>query len=507
MNKECKHPTCSNPAPGKENFCYLHNSDNSVATERQFFELFIDYVVDKVFSDENQTKQLSKVSLSNAIKARSINNQTKSFLKKKSLHVRNIIFSHDRKGQTYDYTYILNLFGDLHFDKCHFHGSELDLKNAGLLFQECEFNSPWLIKNHRILPNEASTLYVGCQFKKDVHCEGLKKEKLVIENSLFSDCQFDNKLIFQCTHLESKPFCNSPNSPIEIEKLVFLESEFDDRVILNNAAIGNIELERSLFNKKVSLKNCVIQKASIKDCNFHGIFDCFKSDFYEFQMGQCIFDDFAGFENCRFYSAKDSNLKPALFVHSTFNSILNMREAKFNSGLDISSINSKDLPNFYGVEINSKNTNRETFRLVKHSFDTRGNLIEANRFFAEEMKKYGEEVKEKGKWQDRLVFFLNQKVSNFGQNYVWPLGWLLLFILFYSLIIHGYHKNWLYGISPHWDFFWQNLSAFLNGLAKNLLPFQRFLKQGLEFISLIFYVIFVILIWQIIVAVKRKVRR
>lgn len=68
------------------------------------------------------------------------------------------------------------------------------------------------------------------------------------------------------------------------------------------------------------------------------------------------------------------------------------RNAKFHKGVDLSKSNFNYVAgaNFLGCEIEDnkkeKVTNRETFRVIKHCFDSIGNHLEANKFFAEEMK-------------------------------------------------------------------------------------------------------------------------
>ena len=59
---------------------------------------------------------------------------------------------------------------------------------------------------------------------------------------------------------------------------------------------------------------------------------------------------------------------------------------------DLENINLKESPNFLNTKIEPKNTNRETFRITKDSFDKIGNHIEANKFFVYEMKKHKELV-------------------------------------------------------------------------------------------------------------------
>ncbi|PKH80300.1 hypothetical protein, partial [Psychrobacter sp. 4Bb] len=185
------------------------------------------------------------------------------------------------------------------------------------------------------------------------------------------------------------------------------------------------------------------------------------------------------------------------------------RGVKFNSGLDFSKTNLKDTPNFLNVYISPINTNRETFRIIKNSFDDAGNKIEANRFFIEEMKAYRRELKIKGgEWFNRFILFFNRCASNFGGNYILPIIWLVISVVIYSEII-DWHNRFFVENEYFWNRDFNTLSVRANSIAESFLPFSRFLqgREGLEFTSLLFYILFVILTWQTIVAVKRHTQR
>ena len=70
-----------------------------------------------------------------------------------------------------------------------------------------------------------------------------------------------------------------------------------------------------------------------------------------------------------------------------------------------------------------------------------------------------------------------------------------------------YEKNYLYEFWEPANTYIKIFSSFLNDIVKNILPFKKILKEGMEFISLIFYIIFSTLIWQTIVALKRLTKR
>ncbi len=102
---------------------------------------------------------------------------------------------------------------------------------------------------------------------------------------------------------------------------------------------------------------------------------------------------------------------------------------------------------------------------------------------------------------------LNNIYQKVGQNYFKSIIWLIGFSLLYNFILYGYKQNYLYKIYPTVNHSIQNFTNFFNDIAKNILPFSKFLKKDLEFLSLLFYMIFSILIWQIIVSIKRYTKR
>ncbi|WP_404419571.1 hypothetical protein [Marinospirillum sp.] len=85
----------------------------------------------------------------------------------------------------------------------------------------------------------------------------------------------------------------------------------------------------------------------------------------------------------------------ATFEYVTFHTHATFRGAKFLGGLDLDRANFSDEANFLGVDVDGgdvSKTTRETYRLIKHSFDSIGNHLEANKFFAKEMDKYHKEL-------------------------------------------------------------------------------------------------------------------
>ena len=60
------------------------------------------------------------------------------------------------------------------------------------------------------------------------------------------------------------------------------------------------------------------------------------------------------------------------------------------------------------------------------------------------MKQYKNELKNSSLKQDKFIYFINEIASDFGQSYVRPAIWLIVFSIIYTLLIYGYENNALY---------------------------------------------------------------
>jgi len=406
---------------------------------------------------------------------------------------------------------ILEKLKKIEFNSCFFYSSYFNLKGVECFYAQCKFLVPWSINSISVFKkgdahNVNNVLYEKCVFKGNVSKSYLfrAEDHRVIDVRLFSDCEFSENIIFEHVAFSCSIFNNSSDFVSKIERLIFSDCVIEERFIVNNFNCVFFELKNSIFESKVEIKGGNFDRFFIVDSNFSKIVDAYGSSFKEFSIKKSIFDDFVGFEDCKFGGEGGAT---AMFVYATFLNFASFRDACFNSGLNLDRANLEDPPNFLNSTINMEGSTRETFRIVKHSFDDVGNYIEANKYFSYEMKKYKEEIKGSGSRQEQLVFFMNEKISNFGQDYVRPIIMILIFALAYYLCVLGYENNVLYN-GPSWvSSTFSGLSGFLNGVAKNILPFSRFLKDGMEFVSLIFYIIFAGLAWQILVAIKRHTRR
>ncbi len=462
------------------------------------------------------------------------------------IEVRGLIFPQSTL-ESFQYNEYHHLFSELRnikFYECEFHSFSFD-SGVNSQYISCIFHD-----KVRMIPlikdlKEGAYRYTYCHFEKDIVIESSGRFKEIASN-IFQECLFKGgielknltftEVVFSFPDLES-PYRDAKTEyllrydeerlyikSLVIDSCIFYKDfklngfnkEYLDNIKKENLdynpeylTINNLEIKNTKFKSKLEIKNKIIENINFDNSNVEKVFDVFGSRFYKSCFYKSIFEDFAGFEKVEFgLESQDVEAYQAKFIYTTFMSFSSFRQTKFHSGLDFENSNLKEQPNFLKTDISSKNTNRETFRIVKYSFDARGNTLEANRFFVQEMKAYKKELNDEGDKWDRLIYRANEEISDFGRSYIKPSVLLFLSLIIYTslLSIHeSFFKHYNYFLHPWVEF----LSVQANEVAQNLLPFSRFLENnsGIEFISLLFYIWFGILIWQIVVAVKRHTQR
>ena len=416
-----------------------------------------------------------------------------------------------------NYTDTLRIFKNIWFEKCVFYVDYFNLKSTGVFFEECVFKYDFCIKPTALFLLKTDSVFYRCIFDHKIYIGSKGKDREVFEYGLFEECNFKgvislNNAEFQRELFKFKPTLNIDSEASErtyLSSMLINNIVFHDKCKFNYIDIVNLIIKDTKFLSKLEVQDSIVSCFEFNNSNVSKIFDAFNSQFIRFLSYKSIFIDFSGFEKVSFGSKGSVNdLYIARFVYTTFMSFSNFRGTKFLSGLDFENSNLKEQPNFLKTDISSENTNRETFRIVKYSFDARGNTLEANRFFVQEMKAFKNELKEEGDFWNKLVYNVNDLISEFGRNYIRAIIWLIISLILYTILLYlhdWYFDNFDYFIWGKLEWIW----IFLNDIAKNFLPFSRFLesKSGFEFISLFFYIWFGILIWQIIVAVKRHTQR
>lgn len=506
--------------------CVLHCSKEKAARDYHtsfdmlddFYKQLIIYIVEQIYKTKEPVHGIGfediyrYFGISNSIVP--INDSQKKNVEK-VLKDQIVVFDHIAfpvrdEREKFDYQPVINMLGRIHFNYCNFYLGWLDMPETEVYFQDCGFYENWHIADYAMLENVDDVIYQECTFYDNVSASnsGNKDIKYKLQNSQFMNCTFNKALELEHVTIEKPLFNNGEYKTFNMRELNISNCAFKDRFILNQYNIESVSIVSSVFEKKFEFKENTTTSLIIENSNFTELAEFFGTSFIKFYIYKSIFTDYIGFEHCTFGKEDVDDIGVAEFKYSTFLNFVNFRNTKFLSGLDLENINFKESPNFLKSEIDLDKTNRETFRIIKYSFDKIGNHVEANRFFAFEMQKYKEELSSNS-WleQKKLVLWFNDKISNFGQDFYRPLSMLLVSIIAFSSLYYAFNERWLYRIAPDYNIYFESISAFINGLAKGLIPFSKFFVPGMEFISLLFYVVNLTLIWQIVVAVKRHTKR
>ncbi|MDK2040358.1 pentapeptide repeat-containing protein [Aliarcobacter butzleri] len=251
----------------------------------------------------------------------------------------------------------------------------------------------------------------------------LSKEKInnfwkIFNNSLKENIE---KNVLECTYTDMVfPALGNANYPkVRITEMKFLSLKnciFLDAIDLSFfLSAKNLEMEYCIFNEDVKVKevihkekflfqnNLVLKNITFDNIQFEGTSSFMKSTFKnELTFQNLRFDDLALFNNCQIEN---------LF----FRNIFFRKESNF---LDMTLL---------------KVGSRETARIIKDSFEKQNNIIEANKFYALEMKErekeLEEDIKEGKNFFEWLVFKIHGLSSNHSQDWLLALFWIISFTL------------------------------------------------------------------------------
>lgn len=149
------------------------------------------------------------------------------------------------------------------------------------------------------------------------------------------------------------------------------------------------------------------------------------------------------YENIEFKNVNFSNI--VSFINSEFNKELVFSYVIFDETVLFSQVNCKEFRihcSYFRNEVDFlnfkvENCNRETARIIKDSFEQQNNIIEANKFYALEMKEREKELdkdKENGKnFFEWLVFKVHGLSSNHSQDWLQVLYWIISLGFVFSL--------------------------------------------------------------------------
>lgn len=436
------------------------------------------------------------------------------------LVIRGIHFPAHDERQGFGYAELLGLFPALHFIDCRFICEPLPLGyGTHSRFEDCTFDLPWRVEEGSG-PGQEHVLFDRCRFEQGITLVGneLGQAPVNAAQAFFRDCTIRGGLQLKHMATDIPVFANTLDEKISIDRIRIEHCELGGRFTLAGTfPIVDISLTSTVFRDKFAFIHCRIERFSAKNTNFNGLADFYQSTFTGFRIFKSIFRDFAGFESCCFgVAGKLDNRITLRYV--TFYSFTNFRSAAFYLPLDLRSTNRREPPNFLDATFSHHarhRTDRETFRIIKHSFEAVGNRIEANTYFAYEMEAYRRELRatarrdgHRQRFWERLLVTLNFALSRHGQSYWQPLMWLLACGAMVALQQANWQHGWL-----TWPEAAANvvtpLAATLNAWASGMVIFRPLYAAfpGQEAFTLLMAVLLSTCLWHFLVAARRHHRR
>jgi len=375
----------------------------------------------------------------------------------------------------------------------------IDVYDGGISFSKIEFDAKVILWWHQL-----DIWHKNISLKHSIYrFIGKNKDDSTFSHEVdeirwfsFSGCKFNGDVYFNL----------SDNCRIELVDCIF-EKEFSinrnphpQQKNDKNITIEQLVIDSCIFKNNFLIQSCAIQEYRLIDVIYEENVKIFDVKFGEmFKVTEA--EDGAWFTNTIFN--KSAIFEKVIFdefirfQYTTFKGYTLFRDIKFENGLDFDYTNIEKVINFYNIqglerEESKKLTSQETYRILKYNFEKIGNKIEANNYYMMEMKKYKEGL-EKKNFQDKITFYFNETVSNFGQSWIKPLGIYLAFGLMFSGLV--------YFIFPIKEV------GFFKILVDSYNPVSKSIITNYSLGGLIYKVISGLIIYQLVMALKRQTKR
>jgi len=362
--------------------CILHCEKNDLWGNEQkynllFFDLFIEFIKNGTFKKLKINDDISSA---------------RFFTKEGYILLRYIVFPNYN-----NFLKVLEITGNkkILFENCTFFSNRFSQYNKfeDIIFRDCLFYKSDYGKENYL---ESDDLYFEDIKLNSLTYGGLNAKSIntTVENSDFKTLNvLESSLVLKNT---------------KISGFLFVFSQY-----LGNTkkSIKEMTVDNNCFIKEIKISYDVI---SIKDSTI---------------------DDELSLANSKITSLniQNSTLKNGLNLNNTTIkdrlSLINSRiETK---KLDLSNTSLPSSTNFLNAKLETEN--RETARIIKNSFEQQNNIIEANKYYALEMKHYANELNWKDNFKEKLIFTFHDWSSDHSQNWALPLFWILLLSLGYGV--------------------------------------------------------------------------
>lgn len=510
--------------------------------EKDFYISFIEYLT-----------SLSELSASTEFNI--LNGSFVKHLNEKEIEINNIYFNYFN----YEYTKIIKCFKKVNFVNCYFNVNQIELE-SNVFFNKCYFNNDdekinIFVSNYVKSNSSEDVLFNRSIFKNKIQLNKLSEyidEKFitVINVNLFTNCEL-NGLLAKNIRFKSNFFINKVTlldeklySKLEGEYSLInciFEKEFK---IKDSNSIKEINFRETIFQDKCKIVECEIENTIFKQTKFLKLTGFDNTKFEKIDFRNARFFSLVRFNKTRFLQSVNFDYTYfndySIFTNANFFNKLNLEKTFFKYPGNFLNIKNKENEK-YKIDVE----NRETARIIKDSFEQQNNIIEANRFYALEMKEREKELKWSDNFFDKLVFKFHELSSNHSQNWLLPIFWIVFFGLIcsffepmnnYTFTEYDYiYKELFIAISIscityitlfsfiNFKLYYLYLIAFplilmvyinytsdiyFNIFSNILNPFSIMTKgEDLTFGILVFKIIITYLIYQLIISIRQNTRR
>lgn len=435
-------------------------------------------------------------------------------LRTHTVMIKGLIFPAAIEEGAHDYRRILDKLNLIHFHECVFQGVELALESAACHFENCVFQDDWNITAAYNGEDWFSGLFDCCEFSGQVHLCGGQEffPRPRGELYIFRDCTL-SWLVANDVSLDGQLFENTTQAGQSLDLLELDNVRLARPIWLSGSCIATLRFVDCRFDETVALSMARIGKADILRTTFNKSVDFVSATIGTLLMEHCICDAEINIESAQLGAAAtdiaSSNHSAVSFSFTTFHGLLNLRGTILHAPLDLQNSNRSQSPNFFRCKISKaarQGTDRETFRMMRHSFEAIGNAVDSGRIYAMEMEAYRRELKQGGPWPERFLLWCNAWMSNHGQSYLRPIAFIFIGMVVFTLLRYGHQQQWLYLVYPPLNNTLALASKWLNSVAASLIIFRPLMIKGMEMLSLLFGLLFSVLVWQAAAAMRRHTR-
>ncbi|MBE0472422.1 MAG: hypothetical protein IBX55_23305 [Methyloprofundus sp.] len=409
----------------------------------------------------------------------------------------------------------LNKCAWVDFDDCIIEIEDFPQLNVIYTFLNCTFtktfrlslSQPAQLTELIIKIAEVSAVFEACIFGKDLVVDKRFVDEVAL--NLFAvvigRCKQLNGLVLRGITLTTNPIAMNSDVGEQFltDQIVLERVHFKENFDVSSLVANRLSMTGCTFDAKCTMDFSEIKQLMISDTKFNQAFSANSLKADKLTISQSSFDFFFSMARARF--------DVFTVAQASFQYSLDATDVHIGEDLSLHGAVLNQPSNFLGItfsKLAEKQIDRETFRIIKHSFDAVGNHIESNRFYAYEMEAYRREVKiQATTWHEKWLLMFNSAVSDHGQNYVKPIFWVLGAAIVLMLLKTAEENNWLYRLAGESGNCLNSLAVSVNTKVAQLPLFKHLMIEGIELLSLIIGLFMAAFIWQALVAFRRHAKR